>query len=70
VFDTGNNTYSNCNCFNDITDNLLICELCTILVYSHFTSVILTETFTSITTISTSLVLPVYGYMENKEMNE
>ena len=34
------------------------------------TSVLLTETFTSVTTISTSLVLTVYGYMENKDMNE
>jgi hypothetical protein len=33
-------------------------------------SVFLTDTFTSITTISTSLVLPVYGYTENKGMNE
>jgi hypothetical protein len=36
------------------------------------TSVILTDTFISNTIISASMVLflPVYGYMENKEMNE
>jgi len=49
---------------------IFLCELCTIIVNSHLTSVILTDTFTSIMTISTSLVLPVYGYTENKEMNE
>ena len=49
---------------------VFLCELCTIIVYSHLTSVILTDTFTSIMTISTSLVLPVCGYMENKETNE
>jgi len=34
------------------------------------TSVILTDTFTSVTITSTSFVLAVYGYMENKDMNE
>jgi len=34
------------------------------------TSLILTDNFTPVRTTSMSLVLPVYGYMENKEMNE
>jgi hypothetical protein len=42
---------------------------CTYLMING-TSVILTDTATSIMTISTSLVLTVYGYMDNKEMNE